>query len=485
MKFSSLRSTLFWRLSGVFLLILILLGLAYVSITAYSTRKYFQETTQRLNAHVAKEMLAEVNPFVNGEINAEAVGKIMHSMMAVNPSLEVYLLDPQGNILKYVVLDKKVRLSSIDLQPLRKFINTNGEAFVMGDDPRNPGQKTIFSATEVYEGGKLRGYVYMVLASEKYETISQSLFGSYFLRIGTQAFIITLVAAFVIGLLLIALLTRNLQKVIRGVRQFEKGDYETRIPIKGNGELADLSRTFNHMADTILRNIDNLKEVDKLRRELVANVSHDLRSPLSVIHGYIETMIIRDEKLTKDERSKYLDIILKSSEKLNKLVADLFELSKLEARQIEVQREKFNINELLQDTAIQYKLLADRKGVKINTELEKEGMAKADIALIQRVIQNLLDNAIKYSYQNSEVQIRSRNERGKIRISIVNKGEVIPEEDLPHIFDRYYKQGHEGAESSGLGLAIVKKIMDIHQSSIEVENSGKDETTFTFMLPAA
>lgn len=485
MKSSSLRSSLFWRISGAFLVILILLGLAYVSITAYSARRYFQETTQRLHANVASEMLNEVNPFVNGEINAEAVGTIMHSMMAVNPSLEVYLLDPKGHILKYVVLDKKVRLQNINLDPVHQFLESDGEAFVLGDDPRNPGEQTIFSATPVYENDRLMGYVYMVLASEKYENISEALFGSYFLRIGTQGFIITLVAAFVIGLILIGLLTRNLRKIIENVRRFEEGNYQARIPVKGSGELAALSRTFNHMADTILQNIENLKEVDKLRRELIANVSHDLRSPLSVIHGYIETMIIRDEKMTDEERKKYYEIILKSSEKLKKLVADLFELSKLEARQVEVKREKFNINELLQDTALQYQLLADQKGVKIQTELGDSSMAEADIALIQRVIQNLLDNAIKYSREESEVELRSHRENGAIAVSVVNRGEVIPEEDLPHIFDRYYKTGHQKSDSSGLGLAIVKKIIDIHDGHIEVKHTGEDETTFTFELPAA
>lgn len=486
MNFSNLKRSLFWKISAVFLLILVVLGLAYISITAYSARKYFEETTQRLNAHVAEEMLKEVNPFVNGKINEEAVGTIMHSMMAVNPSLEVYLLDPNGNILKYVVLDKKVRLDNIDLTPVKEFIGADGEKFVMGDDPRNPGEQTIFSASEVYDDNELRGYVYMVLASEKYETISQALFGSYFLRIGTQAFIITLCAAFIIGLLLIGLLTRNIRKIVAGVRKFEKGDYYARIPVKGSGELAKLSQTFNHMADTILQNIEELKEVDKLRRELIANVSHDLRSPLAVIHGYIETMSMRDEKLTGEERRKYLGIILKNSDKLSKLVADLFELSKLEARQVEVQREKFNINELLQDNAIQYQLLANQKGVTINTTLgDMDFLAEGDIALIQRVIQNLLDNAIKFSAENSQVEIHSQQRGNTIRVSVANRGEVIPQKDLPYIFDRYYKRGHGRSDSIGLGLAIVKKILDIHDATIEVENSELDKTTFTFVLPAA
>ncbi|WP_417612839.1 ATP-binding protein [Owenweeksia hongkongensis] len=488
MKKSSFRKSLLWRLSGALLLLLICLGIAYVSITTYSARKYYQETTQKLNAHVAEHMLLEVNPFVNGEVNAEAVGKIMHSMMAVNPSLEVYLLDPQGNILKYVVLDKKVRLKNLKLEPVKQFLADSGKTFVLGDDPRNPGEETIFSATEVRnENGQLEGYVYMVLASEEYENIAGALSTSYFMKLGAQTFAITLVAAFALGIFLIALLTRNLRSVITTVKRFEEGDYHARIPIKNSGELADLSHTFNHMADTILKNIEDLKEVDKLRRELIANVSHDLRSPMSVIQGYIETMMIKGDKLSDEDRRKYLEIIFKSSEKLNLLVADLFELSKLEARQVQLQKERFNMNELLQDTAKQFQLKAKEKNIKLHTELSHESLIKADIGMMQRVIQNLMDNALKYTPEDGEITVKSVLINERLEVSITNSGKGIPEDQLPHIFDRYFmldKDKH-GIDGTGLGLAIVKKIVDIHDADISVNSIENGSTSFTVVMPAA
>ncbi len=488
MKNSSFRKNLFWRLSGALLLLLIILGVAYVSITTYYSRKYYQETTQRLNAHVAREMLTEVTPFVNGEVNEEAVGKIMHSMMAVNPSLEVYLLDPEGSILKYVVLDKNVRLKNINLEPIRKFVADSGETFVLGDAPRNPGEQTIFSATEVHDStGALMGYVYMVLASEEYENIAGALSTSYFMKLGTQTFVVTLIAAFGLGILLITLLTRNLRVIIQTVKRFEEGDYNARIPVNQSGELSDLSSTFNHMADTILKNIEELKEVDKLRRELIANVSHDLRSPMSVIQGYIETMIMKGNDLSPEEQRKYLEIIFKSSEKLNKLVADLFELSRLEARQVKVHRERFNLNELLQDTAQQYQLKADEKGINLKTHLTPDAIVNADIALMQRAIQNLMDNALKYTPPNGEVTVEAGHNNNHVEVVISNSGKGIPEDQLPHIFDRYFMMDKEkhGIDGSGLGLAIVKKIMDIHDAQINVSSRPDDNTTFRFSLPAA
>ncbi len=482
------KSGLYWRLSLAFLSVLVLLGMAYIFITAYSARQYYQETSQRLNAHVAEHMLLEVSPFVDGEVNEEALGKIMHSMMAVNPTLEVYLLSPEGNILSHVVLDKEVRLKNVDLSPVQEFLDCGGEHYVLGDDPRNPGEKAVFSATAVMEEGVLMGYVYMVLASAQYASITEALASSYFLRVGTGAFIITLIAAFGIGLTLISLLTRNLLRIQKEVKKFEEGDYQARIPVKGNGELADLSRTFNHMADTILRNMDELKEVDRLRRDLIANVSHDLRSPLSVIHGYIETMMIKDKQLTAEERRKYFEIILSSSDKLKKLVADLFELSRLEAKQVQMKKESFFLHELISDSARSYELMAKDKQIDIETNLDQNlPMVMADISMIGRVLQNLLENAIKYTPDEGSIKVSAMAEDDGIRVDIQNTGKGIPQENIPHIFDRYYKVESKdyGDRGTGLGLAIVKRILDLHQSNIEIKSVPQSYTSFSFKLNLA
>lgn len=484
---NNISKSLYWRISASFLLILVILGMAYILITSIAAKRNFDEVTQRLNASVAEHMLLEVNPFQDGEVNEEALGKIMHSMMAVNPSLEVYLLDPEGEILSFVVLDKKVKLNRITLDPVLEFINTGGDNYILGDDPRNPGEKTIFSATSVYEGDILLGYVYMVLASEKYDNVTSALWSNYWLRIGTNAFIISLLAAFTLSLIMLWFLTKNLRTIIQAFRKFESGDMTARIPETMKGELSTLARTYNQMADTILENIQDLKQVDRLRRELIANVSHDLRSPLAVIHGYIETLLIKEEDLTSEERIKYLNIILDGSDKLKKLVADLFELSKLEAQQIKPVLEKFPINELMADAAQQYSLLADKKNIRINSDISTVSpLVLADISLIQRVINNLLTNAIQYTPENGEVKLVVRNTEDGVEVNIENSGHGIPEEDIPHIFDRYYKAAreHSSKEGTGLGLAIVKKILDLHKININVSSKKGAYTRFSFFIPA-
>jgi len=479
--------SLFLRISLIFILVLLLVGCSYIFITAITAQRYFEETTQRLNATVAEYMIEEVNPFVNGEVNEEALGTIMHSMMAVNPGIEVYLLDPTGEILSYVVFDQLVKLKRVDLAPVKEFIAAKGDDFVMGNDPRNPGEQSVFSATAVYENDKLLGYVYIILASEKYETIASGVLGSYWMQLTFNSILSTLVVALLIGLVLIAWLTRHLRTIVKTVERFKDGDLNARVPdYKANSEFAVLGDTFNHMADRILDNIEELKKVDGLRRELIANVSHDLRNPLAIINGYIETLQMKGESISVEKRARYLKIIGESTDKLTKLVADLFDLSKLESGQMQVKKENLNIQELLQDSSLKYELLAKSKNTAIETNISSAlPMVKADLYLLDRVIQNLLDNAVKYTPQNGAISIEDNLKRNGVEIKIKNSGGGIPQVDLGVLFDRYYMidKERQGVEGSGLGLAIVKRILEVHGSEIYIESDSDTYTEFIFELP--
>lgn len=485
--FTRAKESLFWRISILFFLILVLLGVSYMVIMISMAKRYSDETTQRLNANVASHMLLEVTPFVDGKVNEEALGKIMHSMMAVNPSLEVYLLDPQGKILSFVVLDKKVKLQYVSVEPIAAFLEDKGKSLIYGDDPRNPGESTIFSATSVYERGTHLGYVYMILASEEVETIATALQESYLLKIGVQSFILTLAAAFIIGVLVLWLLMKSLHNIIEIVKKFSEGDLNPRIPVHSKGELAQLSMTVNTMADTILRNMEELKEVDKLRRDLIANISHDIRTPISIIHGYIETLIMKHDSLDTQKQQEYMQTIIKSTERLKRLMTDLFELSKLESRQIKPKMERFFMFDLLQDLSRKYKLLAQERNIDLETELpSKMTVVCADIALIERVLQNLIDNALNYTPEKGKVKIKMEEVSRQVHVSVMNTGSGIATEDLPKIFDRYYKvENNKTNRGTGLGLAIVKNILEIHDADIRVESERQGETIFSFNLPLA
>lgn len=479
--------SLFWKLSATFLILLLLVGSVHIALSISASEKYYMERNQKLNANIAQSIIKEVKPIINGEITETALSDIMHHMMAVNPSIEVYLLNKDGGIINHVAPYKKVKLTSVSLAPILEFIDVNGEEFIQGDDPRKPGEKQIFSAAAILEGDELQGYVYVVLAGEEYYAVASNLWDKYITSLGGSTMLITLIAALIIGLIAIWFITKNLRRIIEAVRRFQEGDLEARISSKSGKEFNTLSVAFNEMADTIVGNIENLKSMENLRRELVGNVSHDLRTPLAVIHGYIETLMIKKDNLTIEERDKYLNIILTSTEKLKKMVAELFELSKLDSKQVQPKKEPFFINELLQDVVQKYLVLARKKGVLIQSVISNNiELVNADIALIERVLQNLIDNALKFTPEGGTITIKTNNMDSAVEIQVADTGVGIPEEQIPFVFDRYHigdKRLSLDKNNTGLGLAIVKKILEIHDATINLTSKLNQGTSFSFQLP--
>ena len=241
------------------------------------------------------------------------------------------------------------------------------------------------------------------------------------------------------------------------------------------------------MADTIVRNMEDIKTMDNLRRELVANVSHDLRTPLATIQGYLETILIKADSLSEEEKKNYLQTILKSTERLKKLVDELFELSKLEAREEKPKPESFSLAELAQDVQQKNLIFAETKKIELKTNFSYDlPIAYADIGMMERVIQNLLENAIKFTPEGGKIELKLKQDDENIIVSVQDSGEGIKPAELPYIFDRYNRGKRIGLKSNeglGLGLAIVKKILEVHNIEIKVESEEGKGTTFSFKVP--
>ncbi len=484
-KSHKIFSKLYWQVSSIFIIVLVIFALITLFISVNSARNYSVEVTQKLNWNLAKTTVDVIKPnFKNGKVNKEAVNDIVHSMMAINPSVEIYLLNPQGDILIYVAPEKVVKLKKVSLLPIHNFLKDNRHNIIYGDDPRNPGEKKTFSAAEVIEKGKTTGYIYIVLASQEYVSAAQMVIGSYILGLSIRSIVAILLVSAVVGLLLIWFITRKLNVIIHGIQQFQSGNLSSRIPVKSNNELDKIGLVFNEMAATISNNIQELKDTDEFRKELISNVSHDLRTPIASIQGYAETLLIKKDNIDSKEQIKYLEIIYSSCERLKKLVGELFELSKLQTNQVKLNPEPFSIAELVSDIANKFRIISQKKGISINTFIPKDNpIVKADIILIDRVLQNIIDNAIKFCREGDYINIDiHRLDTAEVEIKISDSGEGIHQDELPYIFERYYK-GKKYSESTGLGLAIVKKIIDLHNSHIHVFSQSGKGTSFSFSLP--
>ena len=365
--------SLFARLSLALLVVVVMIGGCFLALAQFSTRLYYEEITQRLNASIAMYIAGEDQLIAGGTPNRNALATLAQQAMVINPTLEIYLLDASGRILGHALPPDSVIADTVDLGPVHEVLDGSGRMPVRGTDPRHSGTRKIFSVFPVTEDDGLQGYVYAILGGQKYDALAANAWGSYVLRLTAGALLAVVLAGFLTGTLVFGLLTRRLRRLTRDVRDvtaagFDSGASVALPPGDGNeadDEIGALRTAFTRMAHKIREQFAVLKESDRLRRELITNVSHDLRTPLSSMHGYVETLLIRNDQLSADDRRRYLEITHKHSQRLTALINELFELAKLESAGVEPSLEYFCLAELLQDVGQEFELDADKKNVRL------------------------------------------------------------------------------------------------------------------------
>jgi signal transduction histidine kinase len=478
---------LFWKITLVFTGLLLVLGLVFVLIASRFSTSYYTAAHQELYGNLAQHLAQFTQPFKNNKPDTTVTHDILHSTMVANPSVEVYLLDTTGNIVDYVVPDTTVQIRRVSIAKVRQWLAADHPRRPMGDNPKQPDIPSIFSAAPVYEVGRLVGYVYVVLASEKQQAILHSLSGPFYVRLATYIFFAALIVAFLVGVVTFFLITDSICRIAAVVSRFKAGDYTARIQGRAKGNLGMLTSTFNEMADVIVDNMDKLSATDKLRQELIANVSHDLRTPLSIMQGYVETLLMKKHQLSAAEQEQYLSLVYNSNQKLAALVEQLFQYARLEANLVTPQKESFLLDELVADICAAYQLRAREKHIHLQLDAEKLlPPVFADIGLTERVFQNLLDNALKFTPPGGSVTIQLSPAKPGVQVRVTDTGIGIAPEHQPLIFERYKQFNGDGhpQKGMGIGLAIVRKIIELHQATIDVVSQPGKGTVFGFFLPA-
>jgi len=286
------------------------------------------------------------------------------------------------------------------------------------------------------------------------------------------------------------LLAKNIAEPVRrlagATQRIRDGFIDAPLPIMHDDELGRLAETFN-FASRMAAEMSDLKAQDLLRRELVATVSHDLRTPLTSLHGYLETMQMHAGPAPDAERERYLAIAIRQSEKVGRLAQELFELAKLECQATPLQIENFNLMELVQDVVQKYQMAASKRGVVLQAKLDSQlPLISADIALIERVLTNLIDNALKHTPAGGLVRIDCLLSAQRVRVVIKDSGVGIAPEFLPKLFTRESLLSRPaGANGGGLGLQIVAKIVALHGGGIQVQSTLGQGAKFSFDLAVA
>jgi len=483
--------TLYSRLALTLFILLCLVGVILIQVIGHSSTLYQQEVAQKLNRELAAHIVAEQPLIQDRKINHPALDHLFHQLMVINPSIELYLLDEHGAVLGYSAPAGKVRRTQVALEPVRKFLDGNAQFPLKGDDPRNPEGRKVFSAARIADHADLQGYLYIVLGGEQYDHVVQMIGDSYILDSALLVLLVALVAALTAGLVVFALQTRRLRVLGNVMRRYagEDGDGSLVIRYAGNtsDEIDTLGQQFNAMADKITSQINELMRMDGVRREMVANISHDLRTPLTTMRGYLETLQLKHAELSIDEQQQYLQTALSHSQRLGSMVEELFELARLDSCESVVYSEPFSMCELVQDVTQKFQLRAREKSVQLNVSLDPEApLVHGDIAMMQRVLENLLENGLRHTPTGGSIDIGVDVDSGSVVVRVTDTGCGIPAEDVPRIFERFYQQdkNRSTGNSAGLGLAIVKRILELHDSVINVSSELERGTTFSFRIPA-
>ena len=351
-----------------------------------------------------------------------------------------------------------------------------GQTISLGYQQRSLEVRTIMFDTQSQEVPFMQdGALFLHIALDDISVMTSTVFQMVLITFGLIALAAMLTTFFMSNNILLPV-----KQMKDAAEAITKGDFSQEIQRTSYDEIGELAHSFNVMAK-------ELQAVDTLQSDFIANISHDFRSPLTSIKGYVEAML--DGTIPEEQFSKYLNIVLGEANRLTKMTNNVLDLTKMENGQIELNPTNFDINEMIVQLALSLEGRIEEKKIQMSFQfLQEKLFVTADLDLIQRVVYNLLDNALKFTEEGDSISVETSVVGRKAHVVIADTGIGISEESLPHVFERFHKGDKSRGQNklgAGLGLAIVKQIMLTHHEDITVHSKEGEGTEFTFTLPLA
>ncbi|MFP5112735.1 sensor histidine kinase [Bacillaceae bacterium C204] len=387
------------------------------------------------------------------------------AMMEARTDIQVILTRPDGTI--YMSSNRVTE----DMKKIMKTVpkHVPHEGLILEDDWKN--EAYIASISPVLVDQKITGYVYMFQNTQKIKELISGL-NQHFLIAGLLSLLFMIIIIFT----LTRYVTQPLIQISEATKRISKGEFSVSLPKLGKDEIGDLGESIKVLAS-------DLEILKNERNEFLASISHELRTPLTYIKGYAD--IARRQETKGEDRDKYLGIIFEETGKLSKLVKDLFNLAKIDENTFSIEKEKVHLRPYFQSIIGKITPALKENQMDLVLECSDDLYLFLDPIRFEQVILNLIDNARKYSEANTKVRVEARNISGKVHIKIQDEGKGIPEEDLPRIFERFYrvdKSRTRALGGTGLGLAIVKQLVESHGGTIKVTSHPNIGTTFEIIL---
>jgi len=473
--------TLHGRLTAIVVALFALSTALGMLFTSSTTRAYAMEERQRMNTRLAGDLVRYLNDKHLLPITPENHDRVvpeLHRLMTVNPSIDIYLLDPRGNVLGSTVRDQDLAIRRVELRPIYKFLSQPGVFPIRGTDPHGT-DDTVFSVAPTPGG-----FAYVVLGPIN-GSIGDALRSSYALRTAAGALAGVAMFSVISGGYIFWTLTRRLRALVTKVDRVstELAGTGTDDAVHGCDEIDGLDHAFDSMAGRVRTLLTDLQQADAERRDLVENVTHDLRTPIAGLRGYLETLLMRGESLAPEERLDYLESATRAVDRLSGLIDGMLELARLESVRLEFSPEPFIAAELAQDVMQDFRLRAQSRGIDLRMEVDGDTMIRADIALVQRALGNLVENALRHTPSGGTVTLAALRKGGRVQVSVSDTGSGISRDDLAKVFDRGVRGSEATGPGAGLGLAIVERIAVLHQAEVLVDSQPGQGATFSLVFP--
>ncbi|MBE6633871.1 MAG: HAMP domain-containing histidine kinase [Ruminococcaceae bacterium] len=414
-----------------------------------------------------RETVSEL--FVEGSVSR---GRF-EALLVVDPDLNILITDQNGALCARF-FGNSMRTNEAVTLPIRFSSIENGENEVVESARVSElfSSEILLYTTGIFSpNGEKLGYLSVSSTKAPNGRIMEDLIHAVI-----SAVLLVLTAAMIAVYLISERVTSPLREMRSVARKLGKGDFSSRVLVKGGDEVAELADAFNRMADS-------LENLEKMRSSFIANVSHDLRTPMTAISGFVDG--IRDGVIPPEQHGHYLEVISEEVKRLSRLVSSLLDLSRLQAGDRKFSPRTFDVCEMARLILISFEQRIEDKRLEVEFDCERDRMqVYADRDAIYQVFYNVCHNAIKFSNEGGILRIRITEPNGRVQVAVYDQGKGIPEEDLPYVFDRFYKSDKSrGLDKSGvgLGLFISKTIMEAHGERIWV-NGGIEECEFFFTL---
>lgn len=468
-----MQRRLFWK----FFLAYILIGIAsFILIATLGSRMVEQalinSSSRRLYLEADEIASSQGAIFISDAGSLEDIHENLVALSLYQNS-RIWLISPEGEIL----LDTSSDLNTDSPPVLQDFdpVALGSGYYTIGHFFNYFDQEVMSVMVPITSNLNIRGYVAIHMDMADIYEDRELLLSRFYLL-----YFILFLIFFLVLVLVLFFIYRPLKKITRGAQEYASGNLDYNISYHSSDEMGYLAKTLNYMSD-------ELKRTDEYQRKFVANVSHDFRSPLTSIKGYVEAIL--DGTIPPEMQEKYLKIVLFETDRLNKLTRSMLALNRMDNKGFYLDIKDFDINTVIKNTAASFEGTCTAKRISIELLLSAEKLyVSADMMKIQQVLYNLIDNAIKFSPNNSTIRVETTERHEKVFVSVKDSGIGIPRASLSKIWERFYKidaSRGKDRKGTGLGLSIVKEIISAHKQNINVISTEGIGTEFVFSLDRA